>query len=313
MLPNLALTPDRLTAFPPAVLTGAVLHTFCVPADETKIQAALDQRYSAPSAGQVRYKAIGSQIFVSVAEIARMVSTDPMDAMRGGMSEIDVTIWALARREGSLSIRWLPLWLFVDSAPAMATGREVYGFPKQIGRFDFSPQDQKPRRFGISAFVSPTFTPQTMALWAPMIDIAPSAAAPDPGAGEPWGGLEDMARRLIERLGAAVVNMDLALLGAASVALGTGRTTMALLKQFPDAAQPHLACYQGIIEVEAAVDALHESKLTSTPYTVEIQNYASHPILEQFGVQPGPLEVGHGIVVNFDFRMGVGTEIWRAS
>ncbi len=36
------------------------------------------------------------------------------------------------------------------------------------------------------------------------------------------------------------------------------------------------------------------------------------PILAEFGIAGGAQSVGHGIVVDFDFSIGMGREIWKA-
>ncbi|HXU99811.1 MAG TPA: hypothetical protein VG166_04875 [Caulobacteraceae bacterium] len=311
MPPPLVLTPDRMTGFPPGVQDDTLMHNFCIQGDQATIQKALDARFDAPSGGRVRYEAVGSKLFVSVAEIGRIFSTDPLDSHRGWMTEIDVAVWAIARL--GLSLRFIPLWLFVDNSVGMATGREVYGFPKQIGRFAFTPRNSEPRSFETVAFVSPVFTPETECVWAPMISIKPSAAAPEPGAGSVWSDLKAFARHAIEQLEQVVVDADLALMSAATQALGVGQSTLAFLKQFPDAVDARLACYQGIIETDIEVTATRSLKMTQTPYTIEINNYASHPILEEFGIAPGVQDVGHGIVADMNFTIGAAREVWRAS
>ena len=53
------------------------------------------------------------------------------------MSELEVSVWCLAAdaTAGSRLVWYLP-YVFVDSGQAVASGREVYGYPKQIGLFE---------------------------------------------------------------------------------------------------------------------------------------------------------------------------------
>jgi hypothetical protein len=311
MYPPLVLTAERLTGFPPSNQTNCLLHTFCVDGDREKIQATLDNAFATPSGGAVRYEAVGSKLFLSIAEIARMFSMDPVDAPRGWMSEIDVTLWAFARKEGTLDLRWIPLWLFVDAPPAFATGREVYGFPKQFGRFDFSPRGGDRRRFLTSAFALAEFTPETQADWAPLIECAPSDAPPEEGAGVIWRGLEGLADGVIGRLRSTLAAIDEPLLNAALGTFRLGKSTLAFLKQFPDAADPHRACYQAIIEADC-VAKLRSAGLTPEPYRLTFHPCASHPFTDQLGISADPQDVGHGVVVDFDFTLSLGREVWRA-
>jgi hypothetical protein len=312
-LPNLVQRPERLTAFPPFVQSGCVLHNFCVDGDQALIQRALDDTFKTPSGGAVSYTAIGSKLFLSVAEIARITSLDPGDARRGWMQEIDVTVWVMACVTGTLDLRWIPLLLFVDSAPAMATGREVYGFPKQIGRFDFSPQDAPARRFSTQAFAIPTYTPQSHAAWAPIIEFEPIAAAPPPAGGTVLKDLEALAAHAVARLREGVTDIESGLLNAVSQALVGGGGVLGFLKQFPDATDPRLACYQAIIEADCKVMGSPQVSLTPQPYRANIHSYASHPLSEQLGIVEGWQDIGHAVVVHFDFSISLGRTVWKAA
>jgi hypothetical protein len=311
-LPNLVQRPERLTAFPPFVQSGCVLHNFCVDGDQALIQAALDATFKTPSNGAVSYTAIGSKLFLSVAEIARITSLDPGDSRRGWMQEIDVTVWVMACVTGTLDLRWIPLWLFVDSAPAMATGREVYGFPKQIGRFDFSPQDDPARRFSTQAFAIATYTPESHAAWAPIIEFEPIVAGPPPPGGTVLKDLEALAAHAVARLREGVTGIESGLLNAVSGAMAGGGGVLGFLKQFPDAQDPRLACYQAIVEADCKVIGAPNVTLTPQPYRANIHSYASHPLAAQLGIAEGWQDIGHAVVVHFDFSIGLGRNVWVA-
>jgi hypothetical protein len=260
----------------------------------------------------VRYEAIGSKLFVSVAEIGRVYSLDPQDVNKGWMSEIDVTVWIMARVAGTLAIRWIPLWLFVDNPHAVATGREVYGFPKQGGQFVFDPPDRENRRFAASTLIIPHFSPETQMVWGPVITLEPSPAPPQPEAAGVWTELRSFAANLSARLSAVVSGLDAQMLSAVDNALSLGKSTLVFLKQFSDVADPRRACYQAIIEADCEVNTIRKLGFTASPYRATILSYDSHPFLDVLGVSPQPQEVGHGIVVDFDFTLTLGQEVWKA-
>jgi hypothetical protein len=312
-LPPLVITGNRIDALGPVRLFGAMLHSFCVPADPAKIQALLDKMFAAPSGGVVRYEAIGDRAFLSVAEIARLYAVDRVEAGHGYTSEIDVTIWVMAHRAdgGALAVRWIPVYLFVDNGPAMASGREVWGFPKQLGRFAFSPmapgRPGSSRRFHVDGFVLSPFADTSQTRWAPLIEAEPVAPGGGPGGGA-LGTLEALAEQALARLG----NGFATIAGKLQTALGAGAVTMAFLKQFPHAANPMEACYQGIVESEARVTTLRGAGLTDDSYRVRIASFASHPFEDELGIAPDWQEVGQGIWVDYDFELALGTEVWRA-
>jgi hypothetical protein len=191
----------------------------------------------------------------------------------------------------------------------MASGREVWGFPKQLAQFDFAPRPGNgggARTFNVKGYVLNPFQPSTRASWVPLCEVKPDV--PQSGGQNVVNSLGALAGVLLERLG----NGFAGIAGALSTMLGTGNGTMAFLKQFPDAANPFKACYQGIIEAPTSVLTIRSAGLTDDTYQLRLLSYASLPFLEELGIAPDWQDVGRGIWVDFDFTLGLGTEIWRA-
>ena len=310
-LPPLVITGNRIDALGPLNLYGAMLHSFCVSADPAKIQALLDKMFAVPSGDAVRYEAVGDKVFLSFAEIDRIVALDALEKNHGASSEIDVTVWAVARRldDGLFAPRFIPVYLFVDNGPAMASGREVWGFPKQLGQFDFTPQPADraaARTFKVNGYVLNPYQPSTRAAWAPVCETRPDA--PADGGGGVLGTLEALAEMVLNRLGESFAGIAAKMQSV----LAAGTVSMAFLKQFPDAADPFKACYQGIIEAQARIIALRGAGLTDDDYTLRLTSYASLPFADELGIAPGWQKVGRGVWVDFDFTLDLGAEVWRA-
>lgn len=310
-----AQLPGRITAFGPYTQRGTILHTFCVDGIAERIQATLDAMFATPSGGAARYRAIGSKLFISVAEISQVESLNPIDASHGWTPEVDVTIWALCYSEaaGLLALRWVPVYLFVDSAPAMATGREVFGFPKQIGHFDFSAAGANPataRTFKMDGYVLDPWAPNTGARWAPMLAIEPLPAAP-PAAPGLLDSLATLAADVAGQFGQLLNPLDME--GMLAKTIGAGLVTMVFLKQFPDIADQTKACYQAVLEAGATVTAFRGAGRTVDSYRLNLTSYDSHPFAAELGIASGWHEVGQGMWVDFDFTMQCGHEVWRAS
>lgn len=291
-------------------LDGVIMHAFCVPADKARLQAWLDRTFNIPTDGAVRYEVMGEKVFLGVAEVDRIYTLERGGGSKGYTSEIDLAIWILARRtdDSLLTPRWIPAYLFVDSGPAMVSGREVWGFPKQLGRFDFSPPARKgggARTFRAEGWVVSPFGPDSKARWAPMFEIRPRTPA---GGGGLLGTLEALAARVVDRLTDDLMTFA----GSISTALRAGSMTMAFLKQFPDAADPSRACYQAAIEATATVTALRGSGITDDHYDLRIVAYDSHPYLAELGISSDWQDVGQGIWMDFDFVLALGEEQWRA-
>jgi hypothetical protein len=290
-------------------LEGVNMHNFCLAADGAKLQAWLDRTFATPSGGAVRYRALGDRVFLGIAEISKLYLINQTPS-RGWTSEIDITLWILAQKEGDggLALRWIPAYLFVDSGPALCTGREVWGFPKQLGRFDFSPAGPDPaaaRTFAAQGWVVDVFGPQSQAHWAPMFEVRPAEPVRREGV---LGSLEDFARKAVERLSGDLVSAA----GRVQAALVAGEMTMAFLKQFPHAADPSRACYQAVVEATAKVTGHRGSGLTHDRYAARVISYASHPYLDELGISRDWQSVGECFWMQFDFRQDLGAVAWQA-
>jgi hypothetical protein len=313
--PAYAQLPNRAVGFGPYTQTTGWLHTFCVDGDKAKINTFLDAMFDKPSGGAVAYEAITSKVFVSFARFASVRADGPPDDKRGVIPENDVAVWALARRKGGslLEMIWIPLFVFVDNSSAMASGREVYGFPKQYSRIglpDTEPPSTGP--FTAEAVVLDPFAPDTVGRWAQLFRFEEKAGKS--GGGGLLSGIESIAEGIAGRLAKALGDDAEGLVEA----LG-GRSPlfdlpvrMAFLKQFPDTADPTRACFQSIVEAEARTTHVRGGGWTSTHFEGQIDSYDSHPFAEALGIATGTHDVGPALWVNFDFIMELGTDIWTA-
>jgi hypothetical protein len=293
-----------------AQLSDVVMHNFCVEADRAKLQAWLDKAFSEPSNGAVRYEAVGDRLFLSFVETGQARGAGRDDGYYG---EIETIVWLLARRldDGLLALRWIPVYLFVDSGTAQASGREVWGFPKQIGRAQFTaqgPHPSAPRAFAVDALVMKAFSQDSKATYSTIFEARPLVGQTGDPPGGLLGSLKSLAETAVSRLTGAFTSISVQL----HKAFGEGEMVMVFLKQFPDAADPTRACYQGIIEAQAKVNGFRGAGLTDTPYEVRITSYASHPFLAELGLKEGWQGVGQGVWVDFDFEQHLGAEVWRA-
>lgn len=309
-LPPYVINGNLYDALAPVHLEDVVMHNFCVQANAAKLQAWLDRTFSDPTGGAVRYEVMGDKVFLGIAEIGKIYTLEPGGGSRGRTSEIDITIWILARRldDGLMAMRWIPAYLFVDSGPALVSGREVWGFPKQLGRFDFGPRGKdggSARTFKADGWVVSPFGPESKARWAPMFEVRPKGPGHKSGL---LGTLEALAEKAIDRLADDLMTFA----GSVSTALKAGTMTMAFLKQFPDAAVPTRACYQAAVEATATVTKLRGSGLTDDHYELRVITYDTHPYLSELGISPDWQDVGQGIWMDFDFMQHLGAEQWRA-
>lgn len=113
-------------------LLGLVLR-----ADPTKIDKLLQRDLVAPAGGAVDYRCAHPHVLLTLSSVATMASFDPPDALLGAISEHEVALWCLvADMSGGERLVWHIPYIWTNSGQTVDTGREVYGYPKQLGYFD---------------------------------------------------------------------------------------------------------------------------------------------------------------------------------
>lgn len=122
---------------PPYTARETELFGFTVTANRDAIDALLQEALVEPAGNAVDYRCAHEDIMITFARIGRMGSGDPVDRDRGWMAEREVAVWCLAAdaAAGHRLVWYLP-YVFTDSGQTVVTGREVYGYPKQIGVFE---------------------------------------------------------------------------------------------------------------------------------------------------------------------------------
>ncbi len=279
---------------PPYTARRAKLFGFVLDADAAAIDSLLHRDFNEPAGGAVDYRCGHSSVIVIFAAIEKLASGDPRDELRGYLSELEASVWCLAAdvTAGSRLVWYLP-YVFVDAGQAVASGREVYGYPKQIGLFEDDYPD-KLENGGTTTVSAPAIDPYRKDEKA-----SPRAmlSADHQPAGAPSGarGFPDLVELFATRLG---IRKDLPFgppprpsgaitpvgapaprrAAASSVPawagrrvldtlLGRGRIesaddligemiespTLVFLKQFRDVSCPTKACYQAIVEAPLAV------------------------------------------------------------
>jgi hypothetical protein len=241
-----------------------------------------------------------------IAQIGEIRSLHADYAERGKTSEIDAAIWVPLmsfRRIGSAlvprGIAWLMPYVFVDSAAALATGREVYGFNKALAEVSLTRDHRGLTNASIASTVLKTHRAGETTQSAEVFRIERTRAANDSGL--LWKSAEELFQSVMRRSASK----------AAPNAFN--EINMVFLKQFRDAVDPTKACHQSIVEVPATISSFRGGGRLDGEYRVELSNFASHPMLDDLGLEPGPLTPSYGFWMDYDFCVGSGKEVWRAA
>jgi len=91
-----------------------------------------------------------------------------------------------------------------------------------------------------------------------------------------------------------------------------GTLPMVTLKQFRDIADGRFACYQAITQSPAVMTGFAGMNIISDPLKLKIETLANQPLLADFGWSSSPIPIVDAWQMQFNFRVGKGTELWRA-
>lgn len=320
-LPRYVERGGDIVAPAPYTARAARTYAFILPADRATIDALLARSFREPSGGAVDIQALGPFVFLTASRIGSLRPSNPPHRDYGQASEIEIAVWVPGVDVGRNQMVWFHPYMFVDQHLALAAGREVYGFPKQLGTIGIAGDAARPvsitlevvaiERFGADAWAEPH---DLVGIWRgesppppPLGPFDTEAAALDAFAerleatdvGPAFSGMPGVGR-----LG-EMLQLILRLVRDTAA----GRMPMMFLKQFRDAVEPDRACYQKIIEARTRRLKFHDFGFLGE-YTVTIKDLASEPLRTDLGLRAGPITPIASIRLDDDFEMMTGTVRW---
>jgi uncharacterized protein with NAD-binding domain and iron-sulfur cluster len=325
-LPNYIARGGELVMAPPLALRGTTMYSFLVSADLGALTRMIDAQLNAVSAASgTVYKPLFPMVAVVCAGANDSCSRTPPDSQKGWMGERDFGIWVPVVAGEMENGRWKPRricwylpYVFVDNVAAMVTGREVYGFFKQMAQLEMPPTPWSRGMFSIDALVIPKFTPQSQAEVLRLMTITSASSDGAAPAGE-WRTIREVADALwpeLKRLlfdGKDEVNDGRAislweLVKELLEMMLTGDVPLVFLKQFRAAGAEAKACYQAVVEAPAHLERLYAGWFTH-PHDIVITPVDSHPIAAECGLSGNRIRSSLGFWVKMDFVMQPGTVI----
>ena len=281
----------------PYTARNVTMYSFTLEADVDRLQALCDLQLDL--GGPVVYRPLGPFVFFVAATMGPIAPASP----RAWTDEKDFGFWipVVAGRRGATGefhaerpAFFIP-YLWVDEYLAAQAGREVFGYPKAVGRLGHPAGPDDPAAFSIDALVVPELgppgDPASRWQWRRLVTASRRG-------GGSWGSL---VRELgsVAELGRAVVGAIAGRIGgdalpAPSLALlaSIARDALALdvpmvfLKQFRDATDGGQACYQAIIEAP--------NRMTGDPvdagflggdWELAIEQFATVRLIDRLGLR----------------------------
>ena len=313
------------TLAPPILARGTRMTSLALEADPKALQRMVDEFFNAPIAArsEQRFYALGNLVFLAYAPMEHISVTDPRDSKKGWMRETDIAFWMpiVGGKEESgkfvpRTVYWFMPYVWVDVTTAMTTGREVYGFPKQMAWVDGPSGDSDGRVFSFSTMVLPSYSPETQLVQKQLIRVERRSSS-EPGLEKAWTEAEEVFEEVVRWIHAERGQVQATSLGFwinLLEHLAGGEVPMLFLKEFRDLAEPHRACYQRVVSAPCVVKAFRGGYPLLGDYAVTIFDYASHPIAQDFGFgtpKDGKLSLTSniGFYVDFDFQLELGSAI----
>jgi len=293
--------PGEQTLRPPGACEHTQFFYFVLPANEERLRGLCDTYFNTPSGGACDYTPLGF-VMLAFSHVDRLVSADPA---HGTINYMDIAFWVPVRGGQTKPVCLFPPYIFVDDGGTLVTGREVFGLPKQLGRF------QMPLRFeDLAKAPKPEFRAEVLGTLVPggLIDWRTLVTVEQIGKEE----TSDTAK-LLTVLGKLAVPDSLRTLKVPTWLSDLVAVPALGLKQFRDAAQPEKACYQAIIEAPlSTAEIFGTPKVLVDAFQVTLMDVPSHPVTETLGLPTGPFTVPITFCFESTMRMGTGTVIWSA-
>jgi uncharacterized protein with NAD-binding domain and iron-sulfur cluster len=292
----------------PIALAGCSLQGLFLDADPACLKTVLDRYLNGPAGGAVDYRPLGARVALVFAHMTHAGSADARDRALGTMPETDVGFWILCADHRHVIPRpaWFLHYVFVDSPFAMAIGREVWGFDKSLGSFDFSGGFPQGGPLGVSTIGVERFAPDAVGERLPLLHVRRAEPGARPAVDPAWRSHDDGLRDVVRGLELPGVESAVEL---ASHVAGLTRAPMVFLKQFRDAAEPTRACYQAVVEAPARLTTWRRGGLLTDPWEVELHDLESCPVARELGLTVGVQPARLPFFADFDFVMESATRV----
>ena len=316
----------------PYELNGTEFYGFVVEGTMKNLQDLCDRSLNCPGS-PVEYRPATHHIMVSFDAISDMRSKNKPDSEQGYFSEHEVVFWVLTlvgKKIGPFfqveRLAWFTPYIFVNNSFALLAGREVYGFPKQLGRVQIPKPDEEPNLFSLDTLMLKTFTPHTKAKENRLLEIKRTNSVHKPEPIKTYDSLENFMLDGIELLFGYDGTIDVPGIGfplKIAEYLIKEEAPAVCLKQFRDVEDGTKACYQAIVEFLMVTTRFYRGQLlgfgdSGHKYELNIFNFESEPIVKDLGLhyQSSDKEVVKvpiklSFYLNFDFILNPGKVIWE--
>ena len=291
---------------------------FWVDADADRLDALCAKVFTVPSGGAVDVRALGNNILLTWGFIEDVLPTTPPYDGMGSVREPQVAIWiptaTVERKKRVLIAKEFAMfvpYIWLDNAMSLATGRELFGYPKAWGWPEVTGGNGSPRRYKLDAF-GLDYGAGAQADRRPLLEVVEGDTLDrDEG---PLEDLADIARsvasELFERDEGGFVLPGLDFTEGLVEDLRERSFRGIFLKQFRSVEDGLSASQQQIVDVRYEV-----TRVRATPalreHTLTVHPLDSHPVATELGLESQVTRLAFR--VEMDFNVGDGHVLWDAA
>lgn len=295
---------DQMQA-PPFAQDNSMMYGFYLKGQIDKLQATIDRDLNAVANGRYQFLALTDYVMLTFTTIGKSYSTNPQDEKKGWGVEVDTCFWvpvgSVVTKNGKQyldDIFWYSPFIWVDNPIAMAVGREVYGYPKSIGRFEI-PSFENPNHFKATVNSHKHYSPDNEIAWNDILSIDNLSA--ECSTENHWETFREAGQSLLDIVDSfKLLPPDLHFDEELLKLFLKPQIPQLLLKQFPDVHGKD-AVYQALVEAPAIVKKFHGGGLLGGDYQLNLHDVASVPIAADLGLSIGTQTAELGFWLNFDF------------
>jgi hypothetical protein len=250
---------------------------------------------------------------LSWGSIARVTSQTPPYDQRGGVCEPQVAVWIpVAIRDPASEHEWFAMfipYIWLDNAMSLATGRELFGYPKAWGWPEFPAQDGA-RSWKLDVF-GVEYQPDALAGRHPLLQITETKSLEGAAAADITS-LAEVARHVVGRLFHPSLGHllgDIEVTESLTADLLAERMPNVFLKQVRDVCDGDRAALQQITALDYRIVRMSAAPLLYE-HELQVSELDSHPVGAELGLASQTLAVAYEAELEFD--VGGGRVLWDA-
>jgi hypothetical protein len=303
----------------PVNLQGTCFRGFFVEADATALRNVCDKYLNRFVAGDIEYHPLLSRVMLGVADIRRISCLHRPDAEQFWFPEVDVAFWmpvVAGRRRGPVFVAerlvWFLPYVIVNHPWALVCGRELYGFPKELGLAHVAKDFADRLPCTVDTYVVKQFGPEAEAKMDRLLEVSRTDDASSSTLTVVWNDLREAVRDVLHTLVGKQTAVSLPGMGLIVELYDLfvhHEMPMVFLKEFRDVTDGKQACYQDVVEAPIQLTRLHTGGWLPGEYEINIGQYASHPIVSDLGLHGACVKVEAAWYMEFDFVLGNGKKV----